>query len=251
MAKLRSVNTHFWDDTYIVNLDPIEKLLFLYFLTNPLANIAGAYEINVRRIAFDTGIDKDMIFKIIKRFEESNKIIYQDGWIFIVNFIKNQSINPKITTGIEIVAKDCPDWIKHRLSIAYPSLSIAYDNLNLNSNSNSNSNATAKVSANGAKIYSENTNFDATESPYLNAALSTLQRKKMDSPFSMPDWYRTIAYTEQLHPDAEKFEKCIDSIAGWATGRITPKMVADHFGKFLASQEVKPFVNEFTGRGLK
>lgn len=141
MAKLRSVNTHFWDDTYVVNLDPIEKLLFLYFLTNPLANISGAYEISLRRIAFDTGIDSEMILKILARFEQSDKMIYRDGWVFIVNFIKNQSLNPKILKGIEIAAKGCPDWIKHRLSIGSDSLSIDFDNSNLNSNSNTNSNS--------------------------------------------------------------------------------------------------------------
>ena len=25
--KLRSVDTHFWDDNYVIDLDPIEKLL--------------------------------------------------------------------------------------------------------------------------------------------------------------------------------------------------------------------------------
>jgi hypothetical protein len=136
MAKLRSVNTHFWDDTYIVNLDPIEKLLFLYFITNPLVNISGAYEISLRRIAFDTGIDSEMIVKILSRFEQSDKLIYREGWLLIVNFIKNQSLNPKIKTGITESAKCCPDWVKDRLSIAYPSLCIGYDNLNLNSNTN-------------------------------------------------------------------------------------------------------------------
>ena len=55
------VNTKFWDDTYIVTLDPIEKLLYLYFLTNPLTNICGIYEIQLRRVAFDTGIDKEVV----------------------------------------------------------------------------------------------------------------------------------------------------------------------------------------------
>ena len=34
MAKTRIINTRFWIDDYTSNLDPIEKLLFLYFLTN-------------------------------------------------------------------------------------------------------------------------------------------------------------------------------------------------------------------------
>lgn len=139
MAKQRYINTHFWDDNYIINLDPIEKLLFLYFLTNPLTNISGAYEMSIRRAAFDTGIDKEMILKILARFEKSDKMIYRDGWLLIVNFVKNQSLNPKIVKGIQEAVKPCPDWIKDRLSIAYPSLSIGFDIFNSNSNRNGNS----------------------------------------------------------------------------------------------------------------
>ena len=72
--KKRYISTKFRDDWFVVNLDPIEKLLFLYFLTNPLTNVAGIYEISMRRISFDTWIDKDMILKIIERF--TKKISY-------------------------------------------------------------------------------------------------------------------------------------------------------------------------------
>ena len=141
MAKNRYVNTHFWDDGYITTLDPIEKLLFLYLLTNPLTEISGAYEIPLRRIAFDTGIDRDMVAKIFTRFEEEDKVIYRDGWVLISNFIKHQSVNPKITKGIETSVNHCPNWIKDRLSIAYDRLSHLNLNSNLNYNLNSNSNA--------------------------------------------------------------------------------------------------------------
>lgn len=168
MAKLRSVNTHFWDDSYVVNLDPIEKLLFLYFLTNPLANIAGAYEISLRRVAFDTGIDQDVIAKILVRFEAADKMIFRDGWIFIVNFIKNQSLNPKIVKGIEESAKCCPDWIKHRLCIAYDSLSIGFDNLNTNSNINIKPNSNDSLSANSAEVF-PNSEFNSKVENLLTA----------------------------------------------------------------------------------
>lgn len=141
MAKQRYINTRFWDDGYIVTLDPIEKLLFIYFLTNPLTEMSGAYEIPLRRIAFDTGIDADMVLKIIRRFADEDKIIYRDGWILVCNFIKHQAINPKIQTGIEMSVSRCPDWIKDRLTIAYDSLSHLNSNSNLNSNLNSNSNS--------------------------------------------------------------------------------------------------------------
>ena len=42
MSKKRWINTKFWDDEYITELESIEKLLFLYFLTNE-----GAFPIPV------------------------------------------------------------------------------------------------------------------------------------------------------------------------------------------------------------
>lgn len=123
MSKQRVINTKFWDDSYILTLDPVEKLLFLYFLTNPLTNICGAYEISLKRIAFDTGIEQDTVLKIFERFGFANKIIYKDGWIVIKNFIKNQSSNPKVDKGIIREIQELPEWVKQELGIAYDSLS--------------------------------------------------------------------------------------------------------------------------------
>lgn len=115
MAKKRVINTHFWDDTYVIDLDPTEKLLFLYLLTNPCTDICGAYEINLRRIALDTGIDREMLLKILGRFEAAGKITYKDGWILIHNFVKNQTQNPSVHLGIARSLKACPDWIRDTL----------------------------------------------------------------------------------------------------------------------------------------
>ena len=101
MAKKRYINTKFWDDNYIVELDPIEKLLFMYFLTNPLTDICGIYEIPLRRIAFDTGIDKDMVKRVIERFTLDKRVYFIDGYIYVKNFAKHQAANESIEKGIE------------------------------------------------------------------------------------------------------------------------------------------------------
>lgn len=93
MSKLRSVNTHFWNDNFVIDLDPIEKLLFLYLLTNGNTNMLGIYELHIRKIAFDTGVDKDMVRKIFDRFHEAGKASYIDGYVCLHNFTKHQSYN--------------------------------------------------------------------------------------------------------------------------------------------------------------
>ena len=37
----RYVSETFWTDPYVDGLDPSEKLLYIYLLTNPQCNIAG------------------------------------------------------------------------------------------------------------------------------------------------------------------------------------------------------------------
>lgn len=144
MSKNRYINTKFWDDSYIVNLDPIEKLLFLYFLTNPLTKVSGIYEIQLRRAAFDTGIEKEMVLKILERFMKDEKVFYFEGWIILKNFIKNQSINTNMEKGIERELAEIPQNIKEfvinneTLRKAFEHFGILNLNINLNSNLNLN-----------------------------------------------------------------------------------------------------------------
>ena len=102
-----------WTDSYVSNLDPTEKLLFIYLLTNPLCNIAGLYEIQLRRVAFDTGIDKDMVDKILTRFENDGKLLRIDDWILIFNHAKHQSYkNPNVSKGIQRIIEELPEKVK-------------------------------------------------------------------------------------------------------------------------------------------
>ena len=135
MAKQRLVNTKFWTDTYSSKLDPIEKLMFLYFLTNPHTNISGIYELPLRNIAFDTGIDKDMVEKILERFAKDQKIHYIDGWVYIVNFVKNQNQgSSKVQTGINNELSKVPTQIVHKIKEINGTDTLSH--LNPNSNLN-------------------------------------------------------------------------------------------------------------------
>ena len=109
MAKKRYINTRIWADNYFSNLDPIEKLLFIYFLTNSFTDICGIYELPLKQMALDTGIDReDMLPSIIKRFERDDKIYYFDGWVYIKNFIRHQAVNDSVILGIKRSLSDVP-----------------------------------------------------------------------------------------------------------------------------------------------
>mgnify|MGYP003967556755 FL=1 len=112
MSKQRVVNDSFWTDPYVEDLDPSEKLLFIYLLTNPLCNVAGIYEIKIKRIAYETGFDKEMVEKILGRFEKDDKLMKKDDWLIVVNFAKNQANNPNILKGMQRIIGELPDKIK-------------------------------------------------------------------------------------------------------------------------------------------
>jgi len=118
-AKQRYINTRFWNDNYISELDPIEKLLFIYFLTNEHTNISGIYEVPLKIVGIETGIDVSMLKKILPRLEE--KIRYIDGIVVIKNFVKHQETkSPLVKTGIVNCLRDInQDFLKNVVNKGY------------------------------------------------------------------------------------------------------------------------------------
>lgn len=117
MSKNRYINTKFWDDNYVMELDPSEKLLFIYCLTAPNSHICGCFEVNIKIIALHTGFDKEMIIRIFNRFERDGKIKYYEGWIIIRNFLKHQKITASMQIGIDkeeaLIPKECFNWLNY------------------------------------------------------------------------------------------------------------------------------------------
>lgn len=112
MAKQRNVKDSFWTDPYIEKLTPDEKLVFLYLLTNPQANIAGVYEIRAKRLAYETGYDIEVAENILKRLEKDKKIIRFNDWVVIINHLKHQYLGSKTAEGVNRIIESTPEQIK-------------------------------------------------------------------------------------------------------------------------------------------
>jgi hypothetical protein len=108
MAKLRSVNTHFWEDDFVTELPPDEKLLFLYLLTCPQSNIAGVFEVTDRRIVFDTGLGLAVIAAGLGALVKAKKIIRLGSWVILVNHHKNQQLNANMEKSRQALIKALP-----------------------------------------------------------------------------------------------------------------------------------------------
>lgn len=138
MAKNRYIDTRFWHDTFVrEKLNPLDRYLFLYFLTNDKTSICGVYELPISIMASETGIEVDMLKKMFKRLK--GKVDYIDGWVYIKNFIRYQNNNsPKIVAGIKNELEKIPENIRKQIPYAYGIDTVSHSNYNNNSNSNSN-----------------------------------------------------------------------------------------------------------------
>ena len=110
MATQRYISTSFWDDEWVQEHDPSEKLFYLYLLTNPLTNIAGVYQITDRRVAFDTGFNADIVKEMWKRFEAAGKAMRRGEWVVLPSWPKHQKweLRRKIMLGIVSVLQGIP-----------------------------------------------------------------------------------------------------------------------------------------------
>ena len=129
MAKQRYVNTRFWSDNFISELNPLDRYLFLYFLTNEHTNICGIYEVPLKTISFETGLELDMLKKMLNRLK--GKVFYINGWVYIKNFAKHQAVNESIKKGIDVEKSRIPQNILSEIEKTDPDV---YDRLDTRRN---------------------------------------------------------------------------------------------------------------------
>jgi hypothetical protein len=202
MSKKRYVDTRFWDDEYIIRLDPMEKLLFLYFLTNTLANLCGIYEISIGRIAFDTEIDIKKVKKTLAKFGKDKKVYYIDGYVFIKNYEKYQLDNPKIKAGREREKMALPDTILSKInsiSIVYQSAIDSQSHFNSNFNSNFNYNFNLAGGA-PAQVASDFLNIPEKQEEFI----SKLSEKGIGETIARQEVKKFVNYWTELNGTGKK-----------------------------------------------
>lgn len=103
MAVYRQVHVSFWQDPDILEYTPEEKYFYLYLMTNSKTTQCGIYEIPKKIMELETGYNRETIEKLLNRFIEYGKILYdsQTKEIMIVNWIKyNWSKSEKVVSCI-------------------------------------------------------------------------------------------------------------------------------------------------------
>lgn len=129
MSKLRSLNTVIWSDTWFEVLNPEEKLLFIYFVTNEKTNMLGVYEISLRKVSFETGIDVSKIGEYLKKFEADGKIRYASNRVLLLNFLKHQNYNFNMMKSAIRTYNDLPIELKGSITIVLEETKEGFETL--------------------------------------------------------------------------------------------------------------------------
>ena len=96
MSIYRHVHINYWQDAFILDLTPEEKYFYVYLLTNSKTKQCGIYELPIRIIETETGYNRETVDKLLNRFEEYDKIVYDKATKEI--YLKNWSKHNKITS---------------------------------------------------------------------------------------------------------------------------------------------------------
>lgn len=129
MAKIRILQTEFWQDDFTLSLTPEEKFFYSYLLTNTKSNQVGCYSCPIKVMELETGYNRETVIKLIKKFIDYGKIMYnsESSEIYIINWGKyNWNKSPNIFKCImkefeQIKTNEYKELIYHDLkNMVYP-----------------------------------------------------------------------------------------------------------------------------------
>lgn len=101
-ANFRQIHTRIWKDEWFLDLQPDEKLLFVYLFSNENTSLSGMYKLSFKVICFETGIEDGRAKEIMAKFSQDGKVFYADNIVWIVNMRKYHASNSiKVIKRIE------------------------------------------------------------------------------------------------------------------------------------------------------
>lgn len=121
MAEFRNIHTRIWKDEWFSELPTDAKLLFIYLFSNERASVCGMYELPIKFMAFETGLEAARIIELLAEFQASAKVYYRDGVVWVVNLRKyNETSSGKVFGRIVKDIEGIPDgWVKEQYCKAY------------------------------------------------------------------------------------------------------------------------------------
>ena len=133
MANYRQIHVSLWKDEWFLDLEPDEKLLFIYLFSNESTSLAGIYRLAFKVICFETGLTPEFVKKTLKKFDDDQKVYYDDGVVWVVNMrryheTKSIKVQTRIRNDIDEIP-DCPIKIAYLENVNTVSIPYPYPNL--------------------------------------------------------------------------------------------------------------------------
>jgi hypothetical protein len=83
MANYRQIHVSIWKDEWFLDLDPDEKLLFIYLFSNENTSLSGIYKLAFKVICFETCLDREFVKNALDKFEQAGKVYYRNGVVWV------------------------------------------------------------------------------------------------------------------------------------------------------------------------
>lgn len=112
MAEFRYIHTRIWKDNWFCDLEQDAKLLFIYLFSNERASVSGIYEIPLKYLVFESGLERDRVIELLKQFRADKKVYYdfETGVVWVVNLRKyNETTSEKVQTRLSKDIASIPD----------------------------------------------------------------------------------------------------------------------------------------------
>lgn len=91
MSNRKHLDDRIWDDSFFLELNPAQKCLFLFYLTNPSLSLCPIFEISEKMVLLRTQLEKKEFEKAKQLFSQKGKIFFYENWVFLPNFMKYNS----------------------------------------------------------------------------------------------------------------------------------------------------------------
>jgi hypothetical protein len=109
MANYRQIHVSIWKDEWFLELEPDEKLLFIYLFSNESASLSGLYKLALKVICFETCLEKAFVLKTLKKFEQADKVYYREGVVWVKNMAKYNKGSAKVELRVIADVNNVPD----------------------------------------------------------------------------------------------------------------------------------------------
>ena len=127
MANYRQIHVSIWKDEWFLDLEPDQKLLFIYLFSNDLTSLSGIYKIAKKVIAFETGLELKYVIDTLSKFEKDGRVYYRDGMVWVKHLRKYHSYtSSKVLTRVDNDLAEIPDCSLKQEYISYYQQDISY-----------------------------------------------------------------------------------------------------------------------------